>query len=79
MVFVFRYFYSKRWSNANKKLIQLFHRNLVTSYLRFVDNQATRKIVFLDFELTSYVFDYFPGVLNIAVIFSQLILKLKLF
>ena len=72
MVFVFRYFYGKSWSNANKKLIKLFHRNLVTSYLRFVDNQATRKIVFLDFELTSYVFDYFPGVLTSLSFFLSL-------
>ena len=72
MVFVFRYFYGKSWSNANKKLIKLFHRNLVTSYLRFVGNQATRKIVFLDFELTSYVFDYFPGVLTSLSFFLSL-------
>ena len=72
MVFAFRYVCGKRDPNVNKKLIKLFRNNLFISYLGFVDDQAIRKIVFLNFGLTSYVFDYFPGVLNIVFIFLNL-------
>ena len=55
MTFVLGIFVAGVSLTSPKKLIELFHNNHFISYFGFIDNQAVREIVFLDFGFTNYV------------------------
>ena len=65
--------------NVNKNLIKLFRKNIFFSYLPFIDNEAIRKLFFLNFGSTRYAFEYVSGFFNTFWNFFNLNFKIKTF